>query len=1101
MWRKLLNILFKIAIVLLTFLLVSLLVVQKLFPPEQIKKILISEMELALNRKVVAGDLYLNPFKGIRLEDVRIFEKATPRSSASDSNYFFSVKTIYLNYRWSALLKREVQINDILIDSPVINLVQDQALVWNFQDLIQPDSLALDSTGQAIEDTLAGAFTLPVTVALKKLTLKNIVVNLEMDQIDTRLKINSGGITFQLADLFLPRQSFETALQQATANLAVFSNNTPWQISYFTKSDSSTTEIYSRLLLNLAAQFNGTEKISGTAEIAMADVRMTVSDPKNPVAEKKQFPLPQLFALAFDINADAQNESVEIKKLAARIGNETLFNLTGTVSDFIQQPNFDLALSESQIRFQEIFSAFVPLLPDSIKTELEQITLSGTASLNGTKIWGKPLSTHSEESLTIDLKFKLNNLNFRYAEPLTELSNINLALESQVNLDAESFQQGKISALLTIDSLSLASDTMNYVFDNFVATIEAKLDRNFLPEKLNAKFTVADFFDVPLELKLDFSSTQGLVEYLAKVELNITDLPLAQLTEATVDGTVNVDFSLVSQTLDNIQGSLTVATDILEVAAEDERLIISPLDLFGDFVLSTDTSFNQIQLTALHLQLGDFASLMARGNFLFNLVPEVTVSIDELVVDHQRALQFLPEQLLEGLETLRIGGSSSLTATLLMKLPENQESILDATARLNIIGNLDYPDQLLKIGAVVGQVDIRSDGLQADTKMAVKIDSLTLAGVIDQPLNDISISAWAALPDFETIKLDSALASIPSLRTNLRIVGRIDSLSGLMTANAKTNLKLDTASDTITVMNDIRLQGKIEQQSDINLLGDLMSFAGRLRIENLNVDYADLAQIEAISGEIYFNEQFDILNSILVEGKEEPSWLADAGDFYYDLLRPYYQENYDKFSYLRIKKIRALDYLAEDIDLDLLIQNTQINVSRFALNLYDGNLSGVVSANLHTGNPEDIDWKIKANLSRLNSAKLLPGRKEKTSGSDLNMNLELAGRGVDIEQEIYLDGYFYVTKIGPKFTDNLLKSLDSKGADKSIQDTRRLLNWGYKPKLISFEVKHNNLYPAIHLVKGNLLTKLIPLNLSGGKIELARIPIKILLANFQIEPQ
>jgi len=137
----------------------------------------------------------------------------------------------------------------------------------------------------------------------------------------------------------------------------------------------------------------------------------------------------------------------------------------------------------------------------------------------------------------------------------------------------------------------------------------------------------------------------------------------------------------------------------------------------------------------------------------------------------------------------------------------------------------------------------------------------------------------------------------------------------------------------------------------------------------------------------------------------------------------------------------------------------------------------------------------------MNSAKLLPTRSRKSKNSDLNMNLELSGKGVDPAGELEVGGYLYVTKIGPQFTDNVLRSLDPKRTDKSIQDTRKLLNWGYKPKLISFEIKHDNLYPSIHLVKGNFFTKLIPLNLSGGKIELARMPVKFFLSNFEFETE
>lgn len=1103
MIRKILKILIKISIVLITLFLVTLLVAQKLFPPEKIRKILVSEMETALGRKVIAGNLYLKPFKGILLNDVHIYEKNFQKIASADSSYFFSVKAIQLNYNLLALLTRKIQINKILIDSPEINLVQDQYLQWNFQDIIAPDTSApIDSSAKLVaDDSLAETAALPITVDLKTLTLKNIVINFIMDQADARLTVKSGGITCQIDNLFLPRQTLEEALQKANADFAILSNNTPWQIIYYTKADSISTEINSRLKLTLATKVNGAKNISGNADIALADVRLITWDPNKSSPEIKQFPLPQLFSFAFEMNANAKNETIELKKFIARIGEETLFNITGTVSQFLQQPYVDLVFSESQIRFHEIFAAFVPLLPDSIKTELENFKLSGIATFNGTKFIGNPLSASQDETLTCDLKFNIYHLNFEYIEPLTRLSNVNLKIDGNTLLNAEGFQHSDVSAELNIDSFMVVVDTSKYLFKNISSEFRAKLGNEFSPQEVIAKFSIEDFFDVPLNLTADFKSIDGLINYITNLNLTVSALPLARLTNDKIEGAIDFNFSLASQKLDKIDGTLTVVTDIIEVAAEQEPIIISPMELTSNFLMSVDTSFEQIKLQQLKMEINDFAQSLMHGNFILAPSVEIFLSIDEFIVDHRRAMEIIPQQFLVGMESLKIDGTSNLTSTLSVKIPENQDPLIDANAKLSIVASLDYPELFLTIGSIISTVDVLSDGVSVSAKTTTTIDSLIMVDVQDKPLNNISVSLKAFLPDFETVKLESALVVIPALKTEISGSAQIDSLSGLLTANAATYLNTNTGGDTITVLNDIRLIGNIKQKSAVKLAGNFVQLFGNVEIDNLNIFYADIANVESITGRINFVEKIDIENGVLVESTSRQTLLADAGDFYYDLLRSYYQQDQDMFSTIHINKIQALDYQVENVNLDLMIQNTEINISRFAVNLYDGNMSGVVAANLHSGNPEDIEWKIKANLSRMNSAKLLTVRKEKTRGSDLNMNMELKGKGVDIQNEINLDGYLYVTKIGPKFTDNLLRSLDPTGADKSIQDTRRLLNWGYKPKLISFEVKHDNLYPAIHLVKGNLLTKLIPLNLSGGKIELARIPIKMLLSNFQIEPQ
>jgi hypothetical protein len=463
-------------------------------------------------------------------------------------------------------------------------------------------------------------------------------------------------------------------------------------------------------------------------------------------------------------------------------------------------------------------------------------------------------------------------------------------------------------------------------------------------------------------------------------------------------------------------------------------------------------------------------------------------------------MAIVPAQLLVDLETLKITGHSNLTANLVVTIPETEDLIIHADGKIKVHAGVDYPDVYFKLDRIDGEIEFDSDGETANVKLNALLDSLTIEDVQDVPLRNMPLTAFGHLPDFETFILDSAFMQIPELMTRARVTARIDSLSGNFVVNGKGFIIMDTNNRTVSLMNDmIRLNGKMTLDADMNFVGDIVAASGKLAIDYLKVDYEDLAQVDSIQGNIFFAEKFDIETEKIVESQISESFVAQAGSNYYDLLRPYYMQESDKLSHIRIGKIKAMDYFATDINIDMSIQNERIEIPQFSLKAYDGNLSGLIYANLHEGLLDQIEWRIKANLTRLNSAKLLPSQRLRSRGAELNMNLELTGQGVDPTSQFEVGGYLYVTKIGPQFTDNVLRSLDPKGTDKSIQDTRRLLNWGYKPRLISFEIKHDNLYPKIYLTKANLLTKLIPLNLAGGKIELARIPLKMFLANFETE--
>ena len=107
----------------------------------------------------------------------------------------------------------------------------------------------------------------------------------------------------------------------------------------------------------------------------------------------------------------------------------------------------------------------------------------------------------------------------------------------------------------------------------------------------------------------------------------------------------------------------------------------------------------------------------------------------------------------------------------------------------------------------------------------------------------------------------------------------------------------------------------------------------------------------------------------------------------------------------------------------------------------------------------------------------------------ITAHTELSGRGFDITREIDLDGYFYITEIQSKVADNLLRSLDPEGKDSGIRATRLLINRGFKPELFSFEIRHGYSYPSVSFDQ----PWYVPVKLSGGGIELGRIPIAFFL--------
>ena len=1100
MIKKLFKIFLWTGIIIFTILLIAILIIRIKYPPEKLKQLAIFELETTINRKVTIGKIWFNPIKGFAINEVKIYQYAPSDTVIQDSIPFFQAQQILLNYRLLSILKRKIEIKNILVDRPQVALVQGQDRRWNFEDLIAPDTTLSGAVeaDTALSETEELSF--PVSLDLKKFTLNKFTFFVSIDNADTIITVQTGGISCFVNDLFIPRKSYQEIIQHARGNFNVVSDKQPWKFSLKTDSSPETIHFNTELNLDILLEMKGLKNLVGTGNLALINSEY-IRRQDDIDLQKYKFPGKPLSSLSFDFTTDVQQGKFTLNQFSATLEGEPVFDLKGEISDYLNQPIINFHVEESKIDLKNLTHSFIPLLPDTLQEQLQGLSLTGIASLNGTRIYGNPLSESNEQALRFNVRFSIDNFNAGYESPKTELQQLTLKSVTSGIYNLNGIQKTDIWMNLSVDMLSMDLDTLKFAFGGIQFDLTTALDGEFMPDSVAATFGVDQFFGVPLSVVLNFKSKDRLNNYQASGNLSFNEMKLDQLPASPMNGEMGMDVNFHSQSLDQIILDLKLVTDIIELQTETEPIIISPMDIFGNLVLATDTTFQKIELNHLKAQVNNFASLLMHGDLSFSDKQQVNLVIDELKADHEKAMRFIPVQFLEGFESLSVTGSTYLTSKINIMLQDSQESTITTDGTIFTTAGIQYPDQFFTLGKLENRIGFSTDGISVKIDMQTILDSIVVVGIQDKPLRNISLRLNGHLPDLETVIIDSSNLSVPDLMTNIFLTAKIDSLSGNMQMNATSYLSLDTVEDTVKSLNMLQISGKLSQTSKLSFGGNIATLTGNLSLDNLSLKYEDLAQVDSITGDIYFTENIDIEKGTIIERPATHSFIAEAGSYYYDLLRPYYLQNREKFSHCQINKIKATDYFATNINFDMFIFNETIEIPRFSMNLYEGNMSGLVYADLHDGNLNEVEWKVKGNLSRLNSAKLIPTLKADAKGSDLNLNLELSGTGLDPASRLDVEGYFYVTKIGPRFTDNVLRSLDPRGTDKSIQDTRRLLNWGYKPRLISFEIKHGNLYPTIHLVKAKFLTKLIPLNLSGGKIELARIPVKFFLDNMMAEAE
>jgi hypothetical protein len=164
----------------------------QLFDNERARQILVVQLQDVMHRPVQIQGVVLSP-QGIKLKGVQIFSKLAPEKRLLDSDIV--VVTVKLN----ALMKRRLELNNVRLVSPHINLWRDENGVWNITDLVP-------STGTVISPS--GRFELPLSLAAEHTVIENGTL-----EIDDRL--NKTSTKFEHFGLAVTRFDFDKPFKLA----------------------------------------------------------------------------------------------------------------------------------------------------------------------------------------------------------------------------------------------------------------------------------------------------------------------------------------------------------------------------------------------------------------------------------------------------------------------------------------------------------------------------------------------------------------------------------------------------------------------------------------------------------------------------------------------------------------------------------------------------------------------------------------------------------------------------------------------------------------------------------------------------------------------
>ncbi len=701
--KKIIRVLLGIGIAFMALIAIIALILSILYPPSKLKRVAAAEIESALNRKADIEDIWLNPFKGFIISKFTIYE---PADSNSMPPVFFKADHVELRYNLFSLLKKEVNIYAIKINHPVINIFQDQNLRWNFDDLIAEDSLA------APPDTATAEISLPLSFKLKEFSFEKFTANISMQMRDTTFIVRTGGVSLKINDLFVKGKTFEELKNQIRADFKLFTDDQPWEFILKTDSLSEIATLTTRLKLALDIDINGLQKVAGTGNIVLENVVLKLWNDPNADPQQFQFPIPEMASLSFAFATDADLGVLTLEHFSAVLAKENLFNIKGKITQLFDQPNINLEVTESDIDLRNIVTSIIAFLPDSLRQQFHDLALQGNASIKGTKISGNPLSEKLDDALSFLFILSVEDFYNKYPDAGTNLENLNLQCQVSGKMNADGVPKTDLIASLSIDTFSIAVDTLDFSFSDWKLSLTSSLDADFFPKTADFNLAIGDFLGTPLTFIMNFVAEDQLNKYLLDGELSIKELPLRNIPEAMMEGAIDFGAKLHSESLDRIDLDMSLITDIIELRMEDEPepYIFSPMEIIANSRVATDTTFEKFDFKEITMQVSDFASGLMHGNFLMGTEQKLTLVVDEFKVDHEKVMAIVPSQLLVDLETLKVFGYSNLTANLSVIIPETEEIIIQTDGTIKVHAGVDYPEVYFKLDRIEGDIEFDSDG-------------------------------------------------------------------------------------------------------------------------------------------------------------------------------------------------------------------------------------------------------------------------------------------------------------------------------------------------------------------------------------------------------
>ena len=1015
------------------------------FPADKLAQFVSNRLSGSLGRTIRVESVVLRPWGKVDIQNVTV---GFTEEEGIDKGALLSLDRLTIRYRIFSLLRRRLEITGVSIEGPKLHVIA----------MPLEDRERIDQNKD--EKEKAAVRPLPVSLVLKGLDLKNFDFAMTLPDTSGERELAISGVHLEVSDMRVPRD-YLTEPERIRGRIDLFSQD--GEVRFKDPAMSLRTPVEMRLSLQWGE--NGRWNLDGKLTLRR------LGDPAGSEA-----------GLDIAMSGEGFGEKIDIGKADIRLGDRSVLKMTGHADRLMQDAPFQLTLGSDYLSVQNLVETLKEVIPDTLTAALEPMRVYGIFR----PIQGNVSGDTSRIQFRVSTEIRQGK--FENHDEGWVLKDGNAAIEVSGSWAGNRLIDGRILGQAEANAFDYdVNDSVTVSAQGFFLRLDSELDRAFIPVQGSLDGGVAEVLGGSLGMTIAWHPSQGSGDWTENM---------------IVDGRLQAD-SLRIESFPGgspeLAGKIDLSGDLKGNGIKDIRLHLvgwspgvtypygegvektPPLRMVTDIALHGYSHLQEWVMDSASIRLDDILSGRFSGYFSADQ-GRFLLTLEQGSFNNKEIPTYFPPILKEELEGITFWGREVITGSIAGGTVGDSLSVsAECRVRFDDTG-LEHPFQRLKVEGLEGDIRFTGDPARINGSVQIVVRQAFLETLRPQPFLDSRMTFdWHMIPQ-DSLWIDSG-------KIELKPFGlEGDFFLGLGQITQKPRMAGDAeirfrAFDSLRVARDTWIAGSMTcllHGETLDPEKQRFRLGGELRIEILDAGVKDLFSLNRLRGRMPFQVDADQKNMRLVPHPERrpSSWVE------YESQRAIIRSLSPEVGHIRADAIEVAGYRLSDLAFDVDIHDGYVQVPWFGMNVLEGNFGGSIFINLKEGDKRDIAYEIRAQASRINSAALANVEIKDEEETELNASMAFQGRGIDLVQGIDLQGFFHITKIGPKFASTLLQGMDPRGEDRSIRLTRRFLNSGWKPTLFSFELRHSHVYPSLVLDQPWFSPIRIPERLEYGRIPL-----------------